>query len=184
VPNRIFGHDPTGVLVRDDCPSYFSLSIPQQSCWSHLLRVPHDAAAHENASEEMKTLHKELKRMFGEIEPITREAFIMSRRKKAYRKYAKRIAVIIARKDQNNDTKAIQKRIANQNTNLLTVLLHEGAPLTSNHAERMIHRAEDLRRSKKRQRSGDSRRQHEHPADLGSQREGLFCRRCRNTPCG
>jgi transposase len=138
VPARIFGHDPTGVLVRDDCPSYFSLSLPQQSCWSHLLRVSHDAAVHENSSEEMKTLHKELKHMFDELEPITCEPFVETRRKKAYRKYAKRIAGIIARKYQNADSIAVQTRISNQKNNLTTVLLHDGAPLTNNHAERMI----------------------------------------------
>ncbi len=34
--------------------------------------------------------------------------------------------------------KAIQTRITNQNTNLITALLHENATLTNNHAERMI----------------------------------------------
>lgn len=138
VPIRIFGHDPTGVLVRDDCPSYASLPLAQQSCWSHLLRVSHDAAVHENASEEMTTLHKELKRMFDELEPITREPFVEEQRKKAYQKYTKRITILIGRKYQSDDVKAVQTRIANQNTNLITVLLHENAPLTNNHAERMI----------------------------------------------
>lgn len=138
VPIRIFGHDPTGVLVRDDCPSYFSLSLPQQSCWAHLLRVSHDAAAHENASEEMKILHKELKQMFDELLPVTRAPFDEAKRKKAYRKYAEQIAVIIKRAYQNADALAVQTRIANQNTNLIAALLHENAPLTNNHAERMI----------------------------------------------
>lgn len=138
VPKRILGHDPTGVLVRDDCPSYASLPLPQQSCWSHLLRVSHDASTHEKASDEMRGLHKELTQMFNEIDPITREPFVLVRREKAYRKYAKQITNIIVRKYQHDDAKAVQTRIANQNTNLLTVLLHENAPLTNNHAERMI----------------------------------------------
>lgn len=138
VPKRIFGHDPTGVLVRDDCPSYASLPLPQQSCWAHLLRVSHDAATHEKASEEMKTLHKELKQMFDELLPITLELFVEMKRKKVYRKYTERIAVIIGRKYTSEDAKAVQTRITNQNTNLITALLHENAPLTNNHAERMI----------------------------------------------
>ena len=138
VPKHIFGHDPTGVLVRDDCPSYASLPLPQQSCWAHLLRVSHDAAVHENASPEMLALHKELTRMFDELEPITREPFVATKRKKVCRKYTEQIAVIIERKYQRDDAKAVQTRIANQNTNLLTALLYENVPLTNNHAERMI----------------------------------------------
>lgn len=138
VPIRIFGHDPTGVLVRDDCPSYFSLSLPQQSCWAHLLRVSHDVATHEKASEEMKILHKELKQMFDELLPLTLEPFIEAKRRKAYRKYTRQLDVIIKRTYQNVDSNAIQTRITNQNTNLITALLHENVPLTNNHAERMI----------------------------------------------
>ena len=142
VPARIFAIKsfwyPTGVLVRDDCPSYFSLSLPQQSCWAHLLRVSHDAAVHENSSEEMKALHKEPERMFDELLPITLEPFAEAKRKKAYRKYTKQLTVIIKRTYQSEDSKAIQTRITNQNTNLITALLHENSPLTNNHAERMI----------------------------------------------
>jgi transposase len=138
VPARIFGHDPTGVLVRDDCPSYASLPLPQQSCWAHLLRVSHDSAVHEKASEEMKTLHKELKKMFDELLPITRMPFDEAKRKKVYRKYTEQLAVIIKHIYQSEDSKALQTRITNQNTNLITALLHENAPLTNNHAERMI----------------------------------------------
>lgn len=138
IPKRILGRDPTGVLVRDDCPSYASLPLPQQSCWAHLLRVSHDAAVHEKASDEIRLLHKELAQMFDEINPITRESFDGIRRKKAYGKYSKQIATIASRPYQYDDAKAVQTRISNQNNNLITALLHENAPLTNNHAERMI----------------------------------------------
>jgi transposase len=68
VPHRILGHDPTGVLVRDDCPSYFSLPMPQQSCWAHLLRVSHDATVKDGASLEMVALHRELSALFDELD--------------------------------------------------------------------------------------------------------------------
>ena len=42
------------------------------------------------------------------------------------------------RHSHDDDAKAIQTRIANQHTNLITALLYEGVPPTNNHAERMI----------------------------------------------
>jgi len=138
IPIQILGHDPTGLLVRDDCPSYTALPMPQQSCWAHLLRVTHDAAFHENASKEVVNLHRELSVVFDELDVIIQTPFVLSHREKEYRKYTKSIANIIARKYIHDDAKAIQTRITNQNTNLINALLHEHAPLTNNHAERMI----------------------------------------------
>ena len=80
--------------MRDDCPSYFSLPMAQQSCWTHLLCVSRDETKKASCSEEMHTLHA--------------------------------------------DTLAVQTRIRNQRTHLIEALLHENAPLTNNHAERMI----------------------------------------------
>jgi transposase len=138
VPHRILGHDPTGVLVRDDCPSYFSLQMPQQSCWAHLLRVSHDAATHEKASEEMQGLHRELARMFAELDVIVQEPYRPRLRKRCHDLYLARIDAIIARSYTHDDVKAVQTRIANQRGNLITALLYAGVPLTNNHAERMI----------------------------------------------
>src|SRR3989338_3957817 len=138
VPERIFGHDPTGVLVRDDYAAYEKLAMEQQSCWSHLLRVSHDASVHENASEEMHVLHAELKEMFAGIDAITYEPFILKVRRFHYDAYTLSIDAIIARRYEHTDAKAIQTRITNQRTNLITALLHENVPLTNNHAERMI----------------------------------------------
>lgn len=138
VPNTILGRDPTGILVRDDCPSYASLPMAQQSCWAHLLRVSHEATEKENASEEMRTLHAELKNLFAELSTVLREPFDAARRKEAHRDYAKRVTLIIARQYRHDDANAVQVRIKNQNANLITALLHEHVPLTNNHAERMI----------------------------------------------
>jgi hypothetical protein len=138
VPQRLLGHDPTGVLVRDDCPSYFSLPMPQQSCWAHLLRVSHDAAEKDSASKEIQVLHRELACLFQELGAIIRTQFNKNKRRAAYATYTKRIKTITARMYQHDDAKAVQTRIANQNTNLITALLYHGVPLTNNHAERMI----------------------------------------------
>lgn len=138
VPERILGHDPTGVLVRDDYPGYQSLPMPQQSCWAHLLRVSHESSVHDGASEEMHTLHTELKTLFVELDAVTTEPFDQTVRTQKHRRYAKRITRIIQQSYQYPDAQAVQTRIANQNTNLITALLYEHVPLTNNHAERMI----------------------------------------------
>ena len=138
VPQRFLGHDPTGVLVRDDYAGYVSLPMPQQSCWAHLLRVSHEAAEKEGASEDMKLLHRELAQMFQGLERVVRTPFNEQKRQAAHRAYAKRIQAIIARTYAHDDAKAVQTRIANQTTNLITALRYEHVPLTNNHAERMI----------------------------------------------
>ncbi len=138
VPERIIGHDPTGVLVRDDYVAYEKLAMEQQSCWSHLLRVSHDAAVHEDASEEMQVLHAELKQLFDEIDAIIYEPFVLGVRRRHYGAYTKKIDTIIERAYEYKDAKAIQTRIQNQRLNLITAILHENVPLTNNHAERMI----------------------------------------------
>jgi transposase len=138
VPLRILGNNPTGVLVRDDCPSYFHLAMAQQSCWAHLLRVSHDAAEHEGASKAVPSLHTELKTMFDEIRQITSEPFRPRIRRRHYDVYLAKIDTIIERKYLHKDVQVIQTRISNQRENLLTAILHENIPMTNNHAERMI----------------------------------------------
>ena len=52
--------------------------------------------------------------------------------------FLKKIRAIIARTYTLPDALAVQTRISNQDKNLVEALLHEGASLTNNHAERMI----------------------------------------------
>lgn len=138
VPVRIVGHDPTGVLVRDDYAGYTGLTLPQQSCWAHLLRVSREASTHENASTAMGALHAELKILFAELHTLTAAPFHCAERQRAYQQYSKQISAIIARTYMHDDVCAVQTRIRNQGNNLITALLHDNAPLTNNHAERMI----------------------------------------------
>ena len=138
VPHRLLGHDPTGVLVRDDYAGYTSLPMPQQSCWAHLLRVSYDAAVKEGASKDVVALHAELKVIFNGISAIVHEPFKPLVRKRHYDRYLTKIDAIITRTYADEDTRAIQTRIGNQNMDLLTALLYENVPLTNNHAERMI----------------------------------------------
>jgi len=76
--------------------------------------------------------------MFDEIKNITEEPYNLRKRKKHYRIYKKKIFSIIKKNFKDDDSKRIQTRIGNQKTNLITAILHEGVPLTNNHAEIMI----------------------------------------------
>ncbi len=127
-----------GVLTRDDYAAYNSIPCEQQSCWTHLLRKSHDAAHAETASDEVQKLHKTLKILFDLISEDCRESFNLDTRKELYLWYKKDIEKIINTTYIATDAKKIQTRIRNQNTHLLTALLHEGVSLTNNAAERAM----------------------------------------------
>jgi transposase len=127
-----------GVLVRDDYAGYNIVNCEQQSCWTHLLRKSHDAAHHENASEEVKKLHKILKDLFDLLNEDCHKPFNLPERKELYLWYKKDLEKIINTDYTETDAKKIQTRVRNQNTNLLTALLHEGVSLTNNAAEQAM----------------------------------------------
>jgi hypothetical protein len=139
IPQKILaGSHPKDVLVRDDYGAYTKLPLLHQSCWAHLLRVSHEEAVHPEASSEVKQLHETLKQMFDDIDKIIKKAFDSKERKVEYKRYSKKIQHIIKAKYKEKDSQRVQTRIANQNTNLITALLHENVPLTNNLAERSI----------------------------------------------
>jgi len=127
-----------GVLTRDDYAGYTGIACEQQSCWTHLLRKSHEAAHHETASEEVQKLHRTLKELFDLLNEDCHKPFILSERKEFYLWYKKDLEKIIKTTFTALDAKRIQTRITNQNTNLLTALLHEGVPLTNNLAEQAM----------------------------------------------
>lgn len=128
VPVKIIGDDPNSILVRDDYGGYAKLNINHQSCWAHLLRVSHDLAKKDTASNEIKNLHDELKKMFFELKTVNCK----------FEDYLPKIQNIIARDYKASDALEVQTRIANQNENLLTALKFPNVPLTNNFAERNI----------------------------------------------
>lgn len=139
VPQTILsGGKPTDVLVRDDYAGYGKLAFKHQSCWAHLLRKSHERVALATASEEMKVLHEQLKRMFDVVTEQIKKPFHQEERMQWYQRFARDLEHIIQTDITASDAKEIQTRIRHQNTNLLTALLHEGVPLTNNQAERMI----------------------------------------------
>lgn len=130
--------DAVGVLVRDDYGGYKKLPIEHQSCWAHLLRKSHEASVREEASEEVKKLHHQLKNMFDLLQEDVVKPFTQNERNQWYLWYTKDIEKIIATHFTSQDAKQIQTRIKNQTTNLLTALLYPDVPLTNNPAEKAI----------------------------------------------
>jgi transposase len=127
-----------GILVRDDYGAYAKLSLLQQSCWAHLLRVSHEKATREEASLEVKLLHKKLKDLFELLAEDITHSFAETERKKLHGWYQQDLKKIMETSYTARDAKAIQTRVRNQGDNLLTALLYEGVPLTNNPAERAV----------------------------------------------
>lgn len=139
VPQEIFrGSHPRDVLVRDDYAGYTKLPLLHQSCWSHLLRESHTKAHTPQASPEVRRLHQQLKTMFQDLNQTIQKPFELSTRKKKYKFFKKQIQQIIQTQYQQEDSKEIQTRISNQNTNLITAVVHRDVPLTNNHSEQNI----------------------------------------------
>lgn len=155
VPDKILSKDPKGVLVRDDYRGYSCLNMPQQSCWTHLLR-----ASRDGESDEAKELHQRLKLMFVELKRIVEKTFDKEERKRFYDEYKAEIQKIINFKFKQSDAKKTQVRIRNQNANLITALLHDGVPLTNNHAERQIRPLAVQRKISGGSRSNDGAKTH------------------------
>lgn len=133
VPEKIIGDDPKSVLVRDDYAGYTKLNIQHQSCWAHLLRVSHDLAKKDTASNEMKELHIILKIMFSDLKLLVDNNDLNH-----FGEFKTRIQNIIDHQYISKDASEVQTRIANQNENLLTALRFPNVQLTNNFAERNI----------------------------------------------
>lgn len=140
VPQKMFGTSSIGVLIRDDYAGYKHLKMPQQSCWSHLLRNSREKAIKDTASEEIQSLHSTLKVMFLELTDIIQAKISTKKRNEIHQVYKEKIQVIIDTNYVFKDAQEIQTRIRNQNTQLITAILYPGVPLTNNEAERNIRK--------------------------------------------
>lgn len=139
VPQEIFaGSHEDDVLVRDDYAAYAKLNMQQQSCWAHLLRKSREAAEDNRASQEVKNFHALLMTMFASLRELIGQPYQQKERTDAYECFKKQIETIINAKYQHKDSREIQTRIANQNTNLITAILYPNVPLTNNLAERQL----------------------------------------------
>lgn len=134
VAERILnGSPPNSMLTCDDYGAYTNLPLKRQSCWAHLLRV-----AREAESDEARNLHGRLSAVFRELSAIVRERFVLKKRLELHTSYTGVIQSFMDEKFFERDTKKVQVRIRNQGDHLIEALLHDGAHLTNNHAERQI----------------------------------------------
>jgi transposase len=134
VPERILnGSPPESILTVDDYGVYKNLSLKRQSCWAHLLRV-----ARDGESREAKTLYQQLSMLFGELSAVVQQRFVRAQRKRLYAAYGQKIRTFMEEASTERDAKKVQTRIRNQGNHLIEALLHDGAHLTNNHAERQI----------------------------------------------
>src|SRR3989344_4989635 len=97
VPERVLGPEPNSLLVHDDYSGYQALLMDHQSCWTHLLRVSHDHAEKDTASEEVKNLHRELVVFFDALSIENAKPFVLKKRIPIHAAYLQKIRVIIAR---------------------------------------------------------------------------------------
>lgn len=135
---KLSGSHRNDLLVRDDYGAYQKLDLQHQSCWAHLIRKSRDAADHKKASKEVQKLHKYLKAMYLELKDIVETPYQLEHRQNVHQIMKDKLQQIINTKYQEKDSLRIHTRISNQNTNLITALLYDGAPLTNNLAERML----------------------------------------------
>lgn len=126
------------VLVRDDYAAYQKLDLQHQSCWAHLIRKSREAAEHKKASKEVKRFHHKLKDIYVSLKETVEAPYDSIHRQGVHHIMKIKLQEIIDTKYQEKDSLRIQTRISNQNTNLITALLHDGVPLTNNLAERML----------------------------------------------
>jgi transposase len=140
------GQKTDDVLIRDDYSGYKNLKLNHQSCWVHLLRKSKEEVKEKNCSKQMHQLHQTLKQMFSELAEIQTQPFKLKERQQHYQNYSGQLEQIIQTKFKAKDACRIQTRIKNQNTNLITALLHKNVPLTNNAAERQIRPAVIIRK--------------------------------------
>lgn len=134
VPERILnGSPPESVLTVDDYGAYKNLNLKRQSCWAHLLRV-----AREGESAEARDLQHRLTALFKELSGIAAARFVRTERTQLHAVHAQHIQAFTEEVFIERDAQKVQTRIRNQGNHLIEALLHDGAHLTNNHAERQI----------------------------------------------
>lgn len=134
------------ILVRDDYSGYKNLPLKHQSCWAHLLRKSHEAASKEDASTEVKRLHKKLTKLYRKLSKTIKKPFDIKQRQQVHSKAWRKLKTIIRKNYTHEDARKIQTRITNQRKKLLTAALHKDVPLTNNHAERQIRHMVTMRK--------------------------------------
>ena len=150
VAERILASSPPeSLLVCDDYGGYRKLPLRRQSCWAHLIRV-----AREGDSAECRALHAQLQGMYRRLSETCAQPFDLAARKEAHRRFSDEVSAIIVLGATERDAKKVTERMRRQGDHLIEAVLHDGAPLTNNHAERQIRPLAVLRKITGGSRSG------------------------------
>lgn len=126
------------LLLSDSYGVYDHIPFDHQSCWSHHLRVSHEASVYLGASSDAHAVHTTLCTIFDFLLTENQKPFMKEEREIAYAQTMQRIDTFLSTPYQQEDACAVQTRIRNQRDTLARALLHEGAPLTNNQAERDV----------------------------------------------
>ena len=126
------------LLVTDSYACYDDTPFDHQSCWSHHLRKSHEVASYEHASCEARDIHRRLCTIYDFLHQENQKPFVYTHREVVYETAMKHIDVFLSHTYHHEDAIEVHTRIHNQRNTLARALLHEGAPLTNNQAERDV----------------------------------------------
>ena len=139
VPKEVLGERYKGIVISDFYSAYNRLKVRQQKCWVHLLREMRTCAA-TDLSEEYKTAHRMLKRIFRDARRLarTRSQLPAATVLRRHRLLEERLLAWGAAPYQSAALRRLSARILKHHHQLLTFLKVQGLPWENNQAERLI----------------------------------------------
>ena len=139
VPKEVLGEGYKGIVISDFYSAYNRLKVRQQKCWVHLLREMRTCAA-DDLSEEYRTAHRSLKRIFRDARHLarTRSQLPATTVLRRHRLLEERLLAWGAAPYQSAALRRLSARILKHHHQLLTFLKVQGLPWENNQAERLI----------------------------------------------
>lgn len=130
--------DYDGVVETDFYPSYDSLKYEQQKCWGHLLRETSNLAKKDNARDEVKEMHKKLKRLHRDAKKFKENKPCEKDKPYALKRFLKRLDIIINKGYEDEDCQRIAKRLLKNRENMFRFIGINDVEPDNNRAERGI----------------------------------------------
>lgn len=135
---EILGEDYAGVTVQDFYPSFDGAPGRKQKCWSHLIRTARDLAEKKQPPPRAKEFHERLQEIFHEAKECEKGLRTDRERKKAHRRFVKRLKAFAKMDWEHCDLKRLAKRALKYRYEMFTFLLVPGVEPTNNPAERAL----------------------------------------------
>ena len=139
VPKEVLGQAYAGTVISDFFSAYNRLKVRQQKCWAHLIRELREEAP-TNLSEEFRSAHRSLRRIFFDARRLAREreALSIGTLLNRTRLLSERLLAWGAAPYRNKTLRRLSERVLKHHHQLLTFLKHPEVPMDNNHAERWI----------------------------------------------